>query len=307
SVTYAFVGGLLNLGEAYRLAGRWSEAKQVMQRTLAINEALGSPIIEAYTLGNWGMVLRTEGDLAAAETKLEASLVLSRSLGDPYATAVYQAELGQTYLAMGKTTMAQTELQAALVIAQTENLKEQVRDISAVLVQLFQRQEEFAEAFTYQQLFQTYQDSLVNRENIQELERVKAGYEIDKRETEIGLLQQLNTQQRYVTWGLVVVVVLVALLALVLFRSGMRRKRTNVQLARQKEQLAQREQEKGLLLRELNHRVKNNLQMVTSLLSLQENALGDHPAGQAIASGKYRVEALSLIHRRLYREDHETA
>ena len=46
--------------------------------------------------------------------------------------------------------------------------------------------------------------------------------------------------------------------------------------------------------------------MVTSLLSLHARQLKGHPAAEALMAGKYRVEALTLIHQKLYRDDIDT-
>src|SRR5690606_11673659 len=57
------------------------------------------------------------------------------------------------------------------------------------------------------------------------------------------------------------------------------------------------------LLRELNHRVKNNLQILSSVLSLQSQNLRDENAIQAVKSNEGRINAMALIHRKLYNED----
>jgi len=54
------------------------------------------------------------------------------------------------------------------------------------------------------------------------------------------------------------------------------------------------------LLKELHHRVKNNLQIVTSLLHSQSAYLKDHAAIDAIMGSQHRIQAMSLIHKRLY-------
>ncbi|MBI1407687.1 MAG: sensor histidine kinase [Caulobacter sp.] len=54
------------------------------------------------------------------------------------------------------------------------------------------------------------------------------------------------------------------------------------------------------LLREIHHRVKNNLQVISSLLSMQERALTDPGARQAINDTRQRITALALIYRALY-------
>lgn len=59
-------------------------------------------------------------------------------------------------------------------------------------------------------------------------------------------------------------------------------------------------QQKEHLLREIHHRVKNNLQTVTSLLNLYSRGLQNEPAKQSLQEVRIRVQALALVHRHLY-------
>lgn len=54
------------------------------------------------------------------------------------------------------------------------------------------------------------------------------------------------------------------------------------------------------LIRELHHRVKNNLQVVSSLLALQSNRLQDETARRALEDGRTRVDAMALVHQKLF-------
>lgn len=59
-------------------------------------------------------------------------------------------------------------------------------------------------------------------------------------------------------------------------------------------------QEKELLLREIHHRVKNNLQIISSLLSLQMKKIHDPTANAALRTSLSRIRSISLIHEQLY-------
>jgi two-component sensor histidine kinase len=59
--------------------------------------------------------------------------------------------------------------------------------------------------------------------------------------------------------------------------------------------------EKELLLKEVNHRVKNNLQMVSSMLNLQKNFSDDERLITLLEENKSRINSLSIIHDHLYR------
>jgi len=58
--------------------------------------------------------------------------------------------------------------------------------------------------------------------------------------------------------------------------------------------------EKDVLMREIHHRVKNNLQIISSLLSMQQRTLVDAPARAAVGDTRQRISALALIYRTLY-------
>lgn len=72
---------------------------------------------------------------------------------------------------------------------------------------------------------------------------------------------------------------------------------------KQKIIIEQKNKENELLLGEIHHRVKNNLQVISSLLSLQERSIDDVATKSAIAEGKERVKSMGLIHKMLYQND----
>ena len=58
-----------------------------------------------------------------------------------------------------------------------------------------------------------------------------------------------------------------------------------------------------ILIRESNHRVKNNLQSISSLLSLQSHELQDSKALNVINESRHRIESMSILHRKLYKDE----
>ncbi len=74
-------------------------------------------------------------------------------------------------------------------------------------------------------------------------------------------------------------------------------------IAEQKHIIENSLKEKESLLKEIHHRVKNNLQMVSSLLSLQTRNTKSKAAIIALEEGKSRVKAMALIHQKLYQND----
>ncbi len=78
-------------------------------------------------------------------------------------------------------------------------------------------------------------------------------------------------------------------------------------LARDEAELAASLEEKTVLLKEVHHRVKNNLQLIASILNLQMRQVSDPAARQVLQSVQDRVIGLSTVHRRLYEADRLSA
>jgi two-component sensor histidine kinase len=119
-----------------------------------------------------------------------------------------------------------------------------------------------------------------------EYETEKKEATLKAKETELALRSAaLNAQQRFTVVTFVLLVVTAGMSAVFyrLYKKNQRVSRLN-----------------ELLVREQNHRVKNNLQAVSSLLSLQSEELTDAVALKAIEESRLRVETMAILHRRLY-------
>ncbi len=74
-------------------------------------------------------------------------------------------------------------------------------------------------------------------------------------------------------------------------------------LRKEKETISKQDEEKTILLQEIHHRVKNNLQVIISLLRLQSNQLETKEAKQSFTEAINRILSMALIHQKMYEKD----
>lgn len=79
--------------------------------------------------------------------------------------------------------------------------------------------------------------------------------------------------------------------------------RLQVRVDEQTQELQRSVAEKDVLLREVHHRVKNNLQIISSLLNLERTAGHDEKTLQLIKEARHRIKSMALIHKNLYQQD----
>ncbi|WP_136467292.1 sensor histidine kinase [Flagellimonas onchidii] len=79
--------------------------------------------------------------------------------------------------------------------------------------------------------------------------------------------------------------------------------RAHHRLYKSRNEIQERIEEKETLLKEVHHRVKNNLQTVSSLLSLQSRTIEDQKISSIIKSSQNRVVSMAMVHEMLYKRD----
>lgn len=159
-------------------------------------------------------------------------------------------------------------------------------------------------------------DLLTQQKSLQEVITGKQQQELAQKEKELQLqqeninllhnrellqesqLKQAHFIKRMTIGGIVLLLVIVGLL----YNQYRIKHRNNRAISEKNERLNNLLEEKEWLLKEVHHRVKNNLQVVSSLLQSQSVFLKDE-ALAAVHDSQHRVQAMSLIHQKLYQTD----
>jgi len=177
------------------------------------------------------------------------------------------------------------------------------------------------DALQHFQAFHRLNDSLSGVQKAVQIQDIQVKYAVEQKDKDLriksGDIQLLTKQnqlqqeraERSRTVRNLIVAGLLLLLFLVYVRYRLKQQKNRQLEARQKEisdknnELERLLHENEWLLKEVHHRVKNNLQVIMSLLKAQSDFLHDKTALAAVADSEHRVYAMSLIHQKLYKSN----
>lgn len=160
-------------------------------------------------------------------------------------------------------------------------------------IDLLQQEQSFREVITEKQ-----QQELAQKEKELQLQKENINLLHNREQLQESQLKQAHFIRKMTFAGIVLLLVIMGLL----YNQYRIKNRNNRAISEKNNRLNGLLEEKEWLLKEVHHRVKNNLQVVSSLLQSQSAYLKDE-ALAAVHDSQHRVQAMSLIHQKLYQTD----
>ncbi|MDC7999507.1 tetratricopeptide repeat protein [Aequorivita todarodis] len=210
------------------------------------------------------------------------------------------ANIGHVYILQGKYAEALPyNLKAIEImkrIGNTKNLWENYMHVSNIYSELG----DYKNALEYHELYEQGHTEYLNTIIARKDSELQVKYETAQKDLEIMSQQAKIAQQRKTQW---LYIGIAGLLGVILFGmyftlKNIRKKRKA--LAAVNIELDAKNKQNELLLKEIHHRVKNNLEMVKSLIALQSAKLEDGASKEAMLASQNRVQSMGIIHQKLY-------
>jgi len=307
---YGYYTVIRNLAEAYFKNDNITKAKEYMAESLPKWIATGSPkyMTESYSL--MFTVALAENEAVLAKNYADSLLKYAPRVNSTRLESF--AHLSQ-YRINDRLSIDDNQgyhIRQAYQKAIEANHDASILDAAEHYSEYAYANGNIQEAYSKRILADSLRKQIYSKEISTKLDDLERQLLLQKSQNEIALLDQQNKskeesllREKNLRWILVALLV-AALLSAGLFMGLLRqRSKHNAILTEKNDIITNSLEQKDTLINEVHHRVKNNLQIVSSLLNLQIDYIEDENALEAINNSKQRVETMALVHRFLYRKE----
>jgi two-component sensor histidine kinase len=260
--------------------------------TIAKEQNMGLPSLADITNSRGNAYKKLEKyDLALKD--YQTCLKYAKASNYQNAINAVSANLGEVNLLLGNYKEALTYQLETVRLQESDNdssnLVENYHHLSTIYSQLG----DYKTALTYKQKAYNLRDSIASVESDAKMSELLTKYETKKKEETISTQKTKISQQKLIQHlfiGLATLLLGLLIFGYISYKS--RNKKNKL--------LAIKNAENELLLKEIHHRVKNNLEVVSGLLALQSSQVKEQSTKDAIQESQNRVNSIGIVHQKLY-------
>lgn len=328
-----------NLGLCYEALGDYEQALAYYEKSYKdYLKDVGKGSATSLVLRNIGDIYYKTGDFDKAIRYYRWALADGEKIKNLFRTTYAQHSLGKAYAQAGHLDSARFYIMESLNASRKMGYSDVICNNYYVLSSLEETEGNLANALEYYKMATTIHDSIFNKEKLAKFTDLQIHYNIEKKEQENELLRQKNEIQqlqihheRIIRISLIIgLVFILSILFLIAYQSRKLSKANIVLEAQNKEimkmnsekedliyqlekenkerrvaekRIAALLDEKELLLKEVHHRIKNNMNTMKSLLFFQAKTVKDPQAVEVLKDAGSRIQSMSVLYNKIYRSD----
>ncbi|MCW3083230.1 MAG: hypothetical protein JWP12_596 [Bacteroidetes bacterium] len=273
-------------------------------KSLRLHQECGDKEGSAVSLENLGVICSELGKPDEALEYLQKSLDLYIAFNAKAEMSYCLNNIGKVYQKQHKMAEAEKYFKEGLANAKETGSNDFIMKSNDFLSNFYEETNRPTEALKYYKNYMAYHDSVFNQESTRKLVSTELNYNFEKaqaankaeHEKEIIVLEGENKIQKQLRLFLFLVIAFCVVILVFVQRAYRNKKRLATFLGNE-------DSRKELLLQEVHHRINNNLQIISSLLSLQANSAEDERLNVYLKQSQNRIQSLSALHELLYQNN----
>lgn len=292
-----------NLAESYYLANDFNRAIAEANNSYQMYDSLDYDMGKSEVLPKMGHIELARGDVKQAKVYFDQALsIIIRDKDHPRYGMGYMG-LSQYYREINDLDKEyEYLLKAKHYTDSLKQLKTQF-DIYQLLAQNAEARDDFESALGFTRVYEAMNDSLQKIQDQIITNETLAQFDSQQKEEDIQNLSQENERnaQRLKNQRNWIIVILIGIglligISILVYQLYKRNRKARLSVEDKNEQIS-------TLIKELHHRVKNNLQVVSGMLQLQASNSENTETKASLHEGQQRIKAMALIHEKLYQKE----
>ncbi len=307
---------LAKAGEIQLKLGNFKKAEALLSQSFKYCNEIGDEFNRIYIVTN---IIQNNLELKKYENAiLLCKNELKREKLNNELTIVFYNFLASTYTKTNNLKLAKLYIEKALaiIIKNDIDLLKYGENISIYdnAAKIYFELKDYKKAYFYLDKYNNLSEKINSEYTAQKVETIQAEFNLIDKELEIKNLKlkeqakniQLANQLKNIYFAIIIILIFVAttILIFIVYRNSRKNnkalKNKNEIIVEKNKLLQKAISEKDLLIREIHHRVKNNLQLVMSLLNIQSRKNKNKEINEFIEKSQVRINSIALIHQNLY-------
>jgi two-component sensor histidine kinase len=294
---------LSNLSDIAFLQKNYQRAEDYMLQNLKVSEKIKDTMQISISHGLLALIYAYMNNHQKSLTHLYVFEQLKYHVTDEFETTLLYYNIGKSYFILKNFIQAENYLLSSANLSKKLKQFDHLLKVYKTIQQMYQMQGRLNESLHYYDMFSTLNDSIYSVNQAVAISKIEQQYQWEKKEKEIDMLnlkiEKEKSQKRSWIFGFGFLGITGAMVTL--FLIFYRRKSDELKIKNEQVESALVENE--MLMKEMNHRVKNNLQMISSMLHLQKHYARNPEAALTLQETASRIRSISLIHQKLYAKD----
>jgi two-component sensor histidine kinase/uncharacterized protein HemY len=291
----------ISIGDIYLADKKFDDALKYYSDALTLAKKVQDVQMLAYMYRKMGHYYRAVNNFSEALKNYFSSEEAYKSISSKQELAGLYADMATVYTAFKHYEKAGKSFTASKSLYDALNSKMSMSDYYAGKEKLDSATGNWQSAYRHYKEYVAIRDSAFSKESLQKLVGSQLQYDNEKKEAIIKAEQEkkdllakeeIKRQRNIRNASFAVLAAVLVFSIIALYQRN--------KLAREKKRSDQLLQDKELLLREIHHRVKNNLEVVSSLLALQSAQINDTQTKDAMQESQNRVQSIGIVHQKLY-------